>query len=902
MKGRLRILFLEDVPSDVLVIQHELRKAGLVVELHRVDTRAAFLEEMEKQPPDIILSDHGLPSFNGFAALALAKEKYPLVPFIFVTASMGSETVTRAFRHGATDYVLKSQLAKLAPAVKRALREAIQKRSQSRRPDDESSLRFLIQNVKDYAIMRLDENGLITFWGAGAVELYGFNPTDVVGQHFSMLYDEDTVMDGHFEMALTTARAKEVFEEESSRIRKHGGPVHTKATLRPLRWHDGTLQGFVHVSHRIGDPVPILRSIPTTDERYTELVELCPCAIMVVSTSGQILYANSAAATLLKARSGGDLTACTLQTIAPSIDGRNILEKIRDAREHGHTFVEHDLLRLDETLVPVEVSASSVTYLGHTQLEIVAHDITEQRRAEQALREREQHVHAILETALDAIVSVDHNGLVQEWNPAAERIFGYKREQALGRAVDELVIPESLRKTYRDGLNSFLQTGTCSLMGHPVELTLRRANNEEFQVELAISRSGTDEQPWCTALVRDITERKESQAALQKSEEYFRMLVEGAKDYAMYMLDAGGRVVGWNAGAERLQGYKAEEIVGKHFSVFFSQEDIRAGLPNIILKRANAEGRLWNEGWRLRKDGSRFWSRGVVTALRDEHGNLQGYSKIAHDRTQQRIHEQEILRLNTTLEQRVAERTAQLEAANNELEAFSYSVSHDLRSPLRHITGYIDILRTEIGGDLDKTARQHLDTIAQSASRMSDLIDALLAFSRMGQSEMHQTDVRLDLLVEQARRELAQEAEGRNIEWSIGRLPTVYGDAFLLRQAIVNLLSNALKYTRDCNPARIEIGAQTFEDEVQVFFRDNGVGFDPQYADKLWGVFQRLHRADQFEGTGIGLANVRRIIHRHGGRTWAQGQPGEGATFYFSLPQMPKSVMNVASTESEREQ
>jgi len=887
MKGRLRILFLEDVPSDVLVIQHELRKAGLLAQVHRVDTKAAFLEELNKHPPDIILSDHGLPSFDGFAALTLAKEKNPLVPFIFVTASTAGETVAKAFKQGATDYVLKSQLSKLAPAVKRALREAILKRDRMKLPDDESSLRFLIQNVKDYAIMRLDGNGTITFWSDGATELYEFTAAEVVGQHYSTLYDENTVLEDQFELALNTARTKGFFEEESSRIRKHSSPVHTKATLRPLRLPDGTLRGFVHVSHRIGDPVPILRSIPTTDERYTHLVELCPCAIMVVSTSGQILYANSAAASLLKAASGIELTTYTLQKIAPASGKRNILEKIEDAKQHGHSFVEHDLLRLDETLVPVEVSASSVIYLGHTQLEIVAHDITEQRRAEQALREREQHVHAILETALDAIVSIDHKGLVQEWNPAAERIFGYKREEALGRPIDELIVPEPLRKTYRDGLKNYLQTGVCSLVGHPVELTLRRANKAEFQVELAISRSGTDEQPWCTALIRDITERKQAQAALQKSEEYFRMLVEGAKDYAMYMLDATGRVVGWNAGAERLEGYRAEEIVGKPFSFFFSPEDIKAGLPDIILRRANAEGRLWNEGWRLRKDGSRFWSRGVVTALKDEAGKLQGYSKIAHDRTQQRKHEQEILRLNTTLEQRVAERTAQLEAANNELEAFSYSVSHDLRSPLRHITGYIDILRSEIGGDLDESARQHLETIAQSASRMSELIDALLAFSRMGQSEMHQTSVQLDLLVEQARRELAQETGTRNIEWSIGPLPPVYGDAFLLRQAIVNLLSNALKYTRDRDPARIEIGASTFEGEIQVFIRDNGVGFDQQYSDKLWGVFQRLHRADQFEGTGIGLANVRRIIHRHGGRTWAESSPNEGATFYFSLPETP---------------
>ena len=887
MKGLLHILFLEDVPSDVSVVQHELRRAGLVVQLRHVETKAAFVEELNKQPPDVILSDHGLPSFDGFAALALAKAKYPLVPFIFVTSSMGGESVTEAFKQGANDYVLKSQLSKLGPALKRALREAIHKRDRLKSPDDESSLRFLIQNVKDYAIMRLDSSGAVTFWSAGATELYGFNPDEVLGQHCSKLYPEEDLQSGHLDVALETAKAKGIFEEECDRLRKHGNPIHAKATLRPLKLADGTLQGFVHVSHRVGEPIPILRAMPATDERYRHLVELCPCALLVVSTTGQILYANPAAATLLKSPNAKELKSHTLQNIAPPSEGVSLLEKIREAKQEGHSFVEHDLVRLDNTPVPVEISASPVIYLGHTQLEIVTHDITEQRRAEQALRDREQHVRAILDTALDAIVSIDHTGTIQEWNPAAERIFGYRRSEAVGHMLDALVVPVALRKRYRECLDRYLATGYCSLEGGSMELTLRRANQEEFQVELAISRSGTDEQPWCTALIRDITERKQAQAALQKSEEYFRMLVEGAKDYALYMLDAQGRVAGWNAGAERLVGYKAEDIVGKHFLIFFTPEDVAAGLPNIILKRAKAEGRLWNEGWRLRKDGSRFWSRGVVTALRDEAGNLKGYSKIAHDRTQQKGHEEEIMRLNATLEQRVTERTAQLEAAINELEAFSYSVSHDLRSPLRHITGYIDILRTEAGRSLNKSARQHLETIAQSARRMSDLIDALLAFSRMGQSEMHQTDVKLDSLVEQARRELAQETQGRDIQWQVEPLPIVHGDAFLLRQAFVNLLSNALKYTRGRHPAQIEIGAGIFESEVRVHIRDNGVGFDQEYADKLWGVFQRLHRAEEFEGTGIGLANVRRIIHRHGGKTWAESSPNEGATFYFSLPQPP---------------
>jgi PAS domain S-box-containing protein len=540
--------------------------------------------------------------------------------------------------------------------------------------------------------------------------------------------------------------------------------------------------------------------------------------------------------------------------------------------------------------VPVALAAAPLTYLGKTALLVIAHDISEQKRAEQALKESEAHTRAILETALDAIIAIDHQGRVLEWNPAAERIFGHKRNKALGRAVDELVVPDSVRRIYRDGLTCYLMTGACSLVGRPIELTLKRSSGEEFRAELSITRSGQGESTSCTALIRDITERRQAQAALQQSEERFRLLVDSLKDYAIYMLDEKGLVATWNAGAQRLEGYSNEEIEGLPFSTFFTPEDVAAGVPGSILKHAEAEGQVQNEGWRVRKDGSRFWTRGVVTALRDETGRLQGFAKIAHDQTQEKESAEKILQLNETLEKRVAERTAQLQAANEELEAFSFSVSHDLRSPLRHIAGYVEILRTEASASLDETSQRHLKTIADAAQHMGDLIDALLAFSRMGRGEMQKKRVGLGAIVKQSISELGEQTRTRNIEWKIGPLPEVRADAFMLRQALVNLLSNALKYTRNRNPAIIEIGAEENPDEVAVYVRDNGVGFDMQYVDKLFGVFQRLHRVSDFEGTGIGLANVRRVIHRHGGRTWAQGKLDKGATFYFSLPKTTKGT------------
>jgi signal transduction histidine kinase len=227
------------------------------------------------------------------------------------------------------------------------------------------------------------------------------------------------------------------------------------------------------------------------------------------------------------------------------------------------------------------------------------------------------------------------------------------------------------------------------------------------------------------------------------------------------------------------------------------------------------------------------------------------------------------------------------EAANKELEAFAYSVSHDLRAPLRHIDGFMELLQKRTVGALDERAQHYMDTISDSAKRMGQLIDDLLAFSRMGRYEMSKMLVDLNELVQEIIQELAPEMQDRTIHWRIASLPTISGDRAMLRLVLVNLIANALKFTRPRPQADIEIGCLPDQGaEIIVFVRDNGVGFDMAYADKLFGVFQRLHRADEFEGTGIGLATVRRIITRHGGRTWAEGQVNQGATFYFSLSQL----------------
>jgi signal transduction histidine kinase len=276
--------------------------------------------------------------------------------------------------------------------------------------------------------------------------------------------------------------------------------------------------------------------------------------------------------------------------------------------------------------------------------------------------------------------------------------------------------------------------------------------------------------------------------------------------------------------------------------------------------------------------------RRIEDSLRQARDNLEV------ELEQRRHREDEIRNLN----QQLGKRAVELEATNKELESFAYSVSHDLRAPLRHMVGYSELLQRQASSLLDEKSQRFIRTILDSAKRMGNLIDDLLAFSRIGRTETRETDVDLEQLVKEAVAEIGQDTKGRDIAWKIGALPLCYGDRSMLRLVVVNLVSNAVKFTRMRRPAEIEIGCVDRDKEVEVFVRDNGAGFDMQYVNKLFGVFQRLHLPEQFEGTGIGLATVQRIILRHGGKVWGEGAVDQGATFYFSLPKAQDAAERIA--------
>jgi K+-sensing histidine kinase KdpD len=353
----------------------------------------------------------------------------------------------------------------------------------------------------------------------------------------------------------------------------------------------------------------------------------------------------------------------------------------------------------------------------------------------------------------------------------------------------------------------------------------------------------------------------------------------GFRDLELPLLDLAIVVTTWYAGVG--PAVLAVVLSAACYNYFFTEpfysfEVSNEDLPRFFLFTASATIVAWFVAVRRR----------IESDLRHARDNLQV------ELEQRKRREDEIRKLNNEL----AKRARDLETSNNELESFAYSVSHDLRAPLRHVVGYSELLQKQASSLLDEKSRRFMETILESSKRMGNLIDDLLAFSRIGRTETKNTLVSLDQLVKEAVAEIGQDTGGRDIVWKIHPLPVAYGDRSMLKLVIGNLLANAVKFTRMRAPAVIEIGCADGEDEVEVFVRDNGAGFDMQYVDKLFGVFQRLHLPEEFEGTGIGLATVRRIIHRHGGNVRAEGGVDQGATIYFSLPKAQDAAERTANT------
>jgi len=526
---------------------------------------------------------------------------------------------------------------------------------------------------------------------------------------------------------------------------------------------------------------------------------------------------------------------------------------------------------VDTTIVPFLDEAGKPR-----QYVAIRADITERKRAEQNLRASIKE-HNDLRAALDehAIVAItDSQGKITYVNDKFCAISKYSREELLGQDHRLINSGHHSKEFIRD-----LWTTITHGKVWKGEIKNKAKDGSFYWVDTTIvpflNEDGKPRQ--YVAIRADITERKQAEAERARL-----AAIVNSSDDAIIGKTLEGIITSWNPGAAKMFGYPAAEAVGKPMLMLFPPERVQEEV-DILARIARGEIVEHFETIRVTKSGKRLNVSATISPIKDDNGRIIGASKIARDITERKQAEEKIRQLNIELEQRVIARTAELAAANKELEAFSYSISHDLRAPLRAINGFAGIVLEDFGPQLPEECRNYLGRIRNGGQRMGELIDDLLAFSRLSRQPVNRRTMDPAKMVRDILDELKPQQEGRRIETRIGELPACHGDPALLKQVWVNLLSNALKYSRGREPAIVEVGCEGQKGANIYFVRDNGAGFDMQYANKLFGVFQRLHRADEFEGTGVGLAIVARIVHRHGGRVWAEAELDRGATFYFTL-------------------
>lgn len=498
----------------------------------------------------------------------------------------------------------------------------------------------------------------------------------------------------------------------------------------------------------------------------------------------------------------------------------------------------------------------------------VEHNIPVRDRAEEALRQDNGYNRSLLEASLDPLVTIGPDGKITDVNAATEAVTGCDRVILIGTDFsDYFTDPEQARAGYQQVFREGL------VRDYPLELRHRDGRITSVLYNASVYRDESGNVAGVFAAARDITRRKQAEEALRQSEQRFSSMLEAVRDYAIIFLDLDGRVASWNKGAERIKGYQTEEIVGQHFSRFYPPADIANGKPERELQIATSQGRFEDEDWRVRKDGSRFWANVVVSALRDASGKVNGFVKITRDLTARKHAEDEL--------KRYAE---ELKRSNQELEHFAYVASHDLQEPLRTVSGFSQLLARRYQGKLDADADEFITFVVEGATRMQILINDLLAFSRIGTRANPLAPVDWRKIFQAARENLEVAIAESGAVITNDPLPALVADQTQLTQLFQNLFSNAIKFRRPEEAPRIHVSAVRQDGAWQFSVRDNGIGIAPEYFDRIFIIFQRLHGREEYSGTGIGLAICKKIVERHGGRVWVESEPGTGSTFQFTIP------------------
>lgn len=746
--------------------------------------------------------------------------------------------------------------------------------------ENEERFRRLVDSIMD-GVISIDADQRVILFNPAAERMFGLSAAEVLGGPLDRLLPvrHRAAHVGHVEAFRrdgVTSRSMGEFGAITA-LRKEGEEFPIEASISQI--DVGGHRVSTAIVRDISARVRAESALRESEEQFRATFEQAAVGIAHVALDGRFVRVNERF-TEITGFSREDLLTNTFQVITHPDDLLADLALVSRllAGEIPHYALEKRYVRKAGGFVWVNMTVSLRRGAGGAPLHFISvvEDIAARKAAEAAVRESETRFRNLIEFLPDAIfLNVD--GRVNFCNPACVRLFGASgTEELIGKTPFDLHPPE-----WHDLIRNRIATQATGEQASGIEEEVLRLDGRRvpvFVTALPVIDRGTRA---LLVVLHDLTEQKRVEAQLRHQELMIREAGELAH-VGGWGFDPTTLKTDWTPEVARIYGLDPAEPPGIATALDFFNGERRPTLE-AALDAAIRDGTPHDLELQLTAtDGRRKWVRTICRPIVDN-GKVVRVRGSIQDITDRKRAEEEIRELNAGLERRVRERTAELQAVNRELESFSYSVSHDLRAPIRHITAFASLVLESGGAHLSAEGRGHLEQVTRAAKRMGQLVDDLLRFSRLGRQSVQRQPIDTGRLVGDCLREVMNAADPRRFDTRVGHLPDCEGDPSLVRQVWLNLLANAVKYSGPRDPAVIEVGVEATPDGPAYFVRDNGVGFDMQYAGKLFGVFQRLHRAEEFEGTGIGLALVQRIVHRHGGRVWADSQPGHGATFYFTL-------------------